>query len=119
MYAISKIFFVINYAIFVTLHDALMALRSKRATNQPSGKGKVCKYMQIFEKRMLWLSKNGCYTIRQLAVNGADLMQAGMPAGPAVGETLNTLLKEVMDGHLPNERDALLQVVRTHAGGTR
>ena len=75
--------------------------------------------VQIFEKRMLQLSKSGCYTIRQLAVNGADLMQAGMPAGPAVGETLNTLLKEVMDGHLPNERDALLQVVRTHAGGTR
>ena len=75
--------------------------------------------VQIFEQRMLQLSKSGCYTIRQLAVNGGDLMQAGMPAGPAVGETLNTLLKEVMDGHLPNEREALLQAVRTQAGGTR
>ena len=75
--------------------------------------------VQIFEQRMLQLAKSGCYTIRQLAVNGGDLMHAGMPAGPAVGETLNTLLQEVMDGHLPNEREALLYTVRTHAGGTR
>ena len=75
--------------------------------------------VQIFEQRMLQLAKSGCYTIRQLAVNGGDLMHAGMPAGPAVGETLNTLLQQVMDGHLPNEREALLHTVRTHAGGTR
>ena len=75
--------------------------------------------VQIFEQRMLQLAKSGCYTIRQLAVNGGDLMHAGMPAGPAVGETLNTLLQEVMDGHLPNEREALLHAVRTRAGGTR
>ena len=75
--------------------------------------------VQIFEQRMLQLAKSGCYTIRQLAVNGGDLMHAGMPAGPAVGETLNTLLQQVMDGQLPNEREALLHTVRTHAGGTR
>ena len=75
--------------------------------------------VQIFEQRMLQLAKSGCYTIRQLAVNGGDLMHAGMPAGPAVGETLNTLLQQVMDGHLPNEREKLLHAVRTHAGGTQ
>ena len=55
------------------------------------------------------LAKTGCYTMRQLAVNGADLMDAGIPAGPGVGATLQTLLTAVMEGRLPNEREALLE----------
>lgn len=61
-----------------------------------------------FECRMNTLAKTGCYTIRQLAVNGADLMDLGIPAGPGVGDTLQMLLSAVMEGRLPNDRDALL-----------
>ena len=61
-----------------------------------------------FERRMNELAKTGCYTMRQLAVNGADLMDIGIPAGPGVGATLQTLLNNVMEGTLPNEREALL-----------
>ena len=35
----------------------------------------------VFETRMTELSKTGCYTIRQLAVNGSDLMAAGLRPG--------------------------------------
>lgn len=66
----------------------------------------------VFERRMGELAKTGCYTMRQLAVNGADLMQAGMPAGPAVGRMLHQLLFAVMEGRLPNEREALLAAAR-------
>lgn len=65
-----------------------------------------------FERRMGVLAKTGCYTMRQLAVNGADLMQAGMPAGPEVGRALHGLLFAVMEGRLPNEREALLAAAR-------
>ena len=61
-----------------------------------------------FERRMKELAKTGCYTMRQLAINGADLMDIGIPAGPGVGATLQTLLNDVMEGTLPNEREALL-----------
>ena len=63
----------------------------------------------VFERRMNELAKTGCYTMRQLAVNGADLMEAGIPAGPGVGATLQALLTAVMEGRLPNEREALLK----------
>lgn len=68
--------------------------------------------VSVFERRMSELAKTGCYTMHQLAVNGADLMQAGMPAGPEVGHTLHALLLAVMEGRLPNERDALLDAAR-------
>lgn len=70
--------------------------------------------VEAFERRMNELSKTGCYTIRQLAVNGADLMDAGIPAGPGVGTALQALLVAVMEGRLPNERDALLAAAKAY-----
>ena len=65
-----------------------------------------------FAARMEELARTGCYTMRQLAVNGGDLMDAGLPAGPAVGRTLHTLLNAVMEGRVPNERGPLLEEAR-------
>jgi tRNA nucleotidyltransferase (CCA-adding enzyme) len=43
-----------------------------------------------------------------LAVNGRDLIEAGIPPGAAVGEVLRALLEAVIEGRAPNERAALL-----------
>lgn len=51
------------------------------------------------------LAKQACFSLRDLAVNGGDLLALGL-RGPAVGHTLNALLEQVLDGTLPNERDA-------------
>ena len=53
-------------------------------------------------------AENACLTLKDLAVNGHDLMQLGF-TGKAIGETLNALLEQVMDEKLPNEKEALLQ----------
>lgn len=68
--------------------------------------------VSAFEARMTQLAKEGCYTIRQLAVNGSDLMDAGVRAGPEVGRKLHLLLRAVMEGRVPNTRDALLAALR-------
>lgn len=47
-----------------------------------------------------------------LAVTGADLIAAGIPAGPAVGRTLERLLALVVDDPDLNQRDALLHRAR-------
>ena len=49
-----------------------------------------------------------CCRVSQLAVNGRDLMAAGIPAGPALRRVLEALLEEVITGRLPNEKTELL-----------
>ena len=61
------------------------------------------------------LSEGTCVSLKQLAVNGGDLTALGL-SGPAVGETLEALLTAVMDGALPNDREALLTAAREIAG---
>ena len=56
------------------------------------------------------LEKGSCFSLKQLAVNGNDLLHLGL-SGPEVGRTLQTLLERVMDGRLPNDREALLSAV--------
>ena len=71
------------------------------------------------EARRFWRRtqrlQDACYTTARLAVNGADVLAAGIPAGPAVGQALQGLLEQVMDGTLPNERGALLAALEKSA----
>ena len=57
------------------------------------------------------LAEKPCYTLKDLAVNGHDLQAAGL-RGKEIGETLQRLLEDVMDGRVENSRDALLRTVR-------
>lgn len=56
-------------------------------------------------------SQAPCLTIKALAVNGSDLRDI-VPPSPEMGEILKTLLNEVIDGTLPNEREVLLRRAR-------
>ena len=49
-----------------------------------------------------------CCRVSQLAVNGRDLMTAGIPAGPAMRRVLEALLDGVIRAEYPNEKPALL-----------
>ena len=57
------------------------------------------------------LAEDACFTLRHLAVDGRDMMTLGL-RGREIGETLDALLTQVVEGTLPNEKDALLQWVR-------
>ncbi|MGY6225108.1 CCA tRNA nucleotidyltransferase [Faecalibacterium duncaniae] len=56
-----------------------------------------------------------CCRVSQLAVNGRDLMAAGIPAGPGLRKVLEALLDAVIRGQLPNERQRLLDAVRENS----
>lgn len=54
------------------------------------------------------LEEQQCFSLRDLAVNGRDIMELGIVPGPEIGRVLEALLEEVIEGRLPNEREKLL-----------
>ena len=62
------------------------------------------------------LAQQDCFRLRDLAVNGRDVLAAGIPSGPAVGEALRYLLDGVIDGRFPNERAALAGALESWKG---
>lgn len=61
------------------------------------------------------LAEQPCVTLRDMAVNGRDMMALGAK-GRTVGETLQWLLEQVLDDALPNDREALLAAAQEHIG---
>ena len=59
------------------------------------------------------LNRKECFSMKQLAVNGRDLMDIGYAQGRELGERLNELLELVMNGQLKNERGALTEYARS------
>ncbi len=54
-------------------------------------------------------SENECFSLKQLAVNGSDIIkELNIPSDRRVGEILNALLSDVVDEKLENSRGALL-----------
>ena len=50
--------------------------------------------------------------IKDLAVNGYDLMEKGIPSGPALGKTLGRLLELVLDDPSMNDKEKLLAALK-------
>lgn len=61
--------------------------------------------------------ENACLSLKDLAVNGHDLMALGIK-GRDIGMTLNALLEQVLDERLPNEKDQLLKFAKSRLPGT-
>lgn len=54
------------------------------------------------------LAQDSCFSLKDLAVKGSDLIAVGYQTGSGLGKCLRRLLDEVLDERLPNEKDALL-----------
>ncbi len=55
------------------------------------------------------IAKKECVTLKDLAVTGRDLINAGMQAGPALGEVLDQMLKDVIEEPDHNNKEYLLK----------
>lgn len=68
----------------------------------------------IYETRKVLedvLYKQQCFSLKDLAVDGQDVINAGVPQGPGVGRILKEVLNRVLDGELENERTLLIGVI--------
>ena len=57
------------------------------------------------------LKQQACFSLKDLAVNGGDLIAAGMKPGKEIGAVLNQMLELVLNDECANDKDALLKAV--------
>ena len=55
------------------------------------------------------LNNEACFSLKDLAVDGRDLIDAGFDTSEYLGKVLSALLSEVMDNSLENEKEALIK----------
>lgn len=87
-------------------------LEVKRADNAAQSPDDRCRLADIRQAEDILdalLTKQQCFSLRELAVKGGDLTALGL-RGKAVGDTLQFLLNAVLDG-APNDRETLLGMV--------
>lgn len=64
----------------------------------------VLNMAQLVEQAM---AQSPCLKVKDLAITGRDLMELGLEKGPKLGEILNRLLLDVVDGSCENHLEAL------------
>ena len=88
----------------------------KRADNlaqDPAYRSRQAELDRAEELLSQLLEEDACFTLKQLAVDGRDVMALGL-SGPAVGGMLHLLLEQVLEERLPNDREILLRWAREH-----
>ena len=75
------------------------------ATGTKPAPGPFPEIKQIIEEI---LEEAACFSIRDLAINGTDLIEMGFAPGPKLGQCLSQLLRLVQEDVIPNEKEALL-----------
>lgn len=83
------------------------------ADRTATGTGDTCQLRQAAAITEELLAENACFRLKDLAVNGHDLMALGY-SGKAIGACLSDLLEQVLDDRLPNDRTALLEQAKKY-----
>ena len=95
--------------------ELLLELQSADMGSKGTGKEEATTHSQALWQLLAQLLKeDACLTLRDLAINGKDLMALGFPAGKLLGQCLNALLEAVVDEQLPNERQPLLAAAQEY-----
>ncbi len=63
------------------------------------------------------VAQGQCLSLKDLSVNGKDVIAVGVVPGPEVGRVLNKLLEQVMNGDAANQRQELLKLLDCERSG--
>lgn len=95
--------------------DFFRLLDIKRAdalAHHPDYRGRTAACDRLAARARELLAQPPCFTVKDLAVDGNDLLALGVPKGPEVGRLLNELLSAVTEDRAENEKEALLRLAR-------
>ena len=59
------------------------------------------------------IKENQCFSLKDLAINGHDVISLGMDEGEDIGEALNYALNAVIDGSVKNEKGKLIELIKS------
>lgn len=71
------------------------------------------KIMALYEKAEALIASGSCLFLKDLAIDGRDLIKLGYREGSVLGNTLSHLLDQVLAGTLDNDREQLLTAARS------
>ena len=66
---------------------------------------------QVFALYYTILNQKECFSLKDLDMNGDDLIVLGIPEGKEIGKILNTLLQAVIDEKVENKYVPLLNYI--------
>jgi len=58
------------------------------------------------------IEQQQCFSLKDLAVNGRDLMDIGIPRGVILGKVLNHLLDSVINEVVENDKSKLTEIAK-------
>ena len=92
--------------------DFIKIQRADIKAKSPTVIGEKLKLLE--EKERIYheiMERGDCFEVKSLAVNGRDLIQAGIKPGPMLGAILERLVELVIDNPLLNTKELLLEKV--------
>ena len=97
------------------LRDLLIVERCDALAHSPFGRDPAIVNVDKWEALLTTvLAQKPCLSLHSLAISGDDLRSLGMAPGPQMGQLLHSILEQVADGDLQNDRAALLAYAKTH-----
>ena len=91
-------------SLLLTLQEADMG---SKGTGKPEEMNQFSQLRELIQEIQ---TENACFSLKDLALNGHDLIALGI-RGKAIGENLNRLLDLVMDEQVENTKEALLNAL--------
>ncbi len=103
---------VLNHLTPEGLNALLKVKRADNLAQHPDHRDRLSVYERIQKISGEIVAENECFSLKNLAVNGKDLIELGVTPGPRLGELLDILLNEVIEERTANEKDALLALAK-------
>lgn len=99
----------------VSIEDYMVLLYSDNQANLKNPQVKFGDFVRdnrLHKKYYELRFSNAPFGVRDLAINGRDLLDVGVPAGVGIGDALNGIFGEVINGNLENERHILMRHIK-------
>ena len=94
--------------------ELLDLMAADNSGKQPGiGPGRLAQVAQARSLVEEILRREDCLSLKALAVKGGDLLDLGCPPRPLGGRDPPTAADQVLEGSLPNDREALLRRARS------